>query len=585
MKKIYIALAVLATAALVSCEQEKSFNDVEIGENGLVFALQGGASTRATDNVAVVEKGVEIELNVDEVGQKLFLEETIQDLNYSMPATKGTPAYTENAGVLYADNLSVYGDRGTLFTTATTFQNMDDQMYPNKEKSLGDGWRYHHNYSANPWPDANAVGFYLNMPASLTGLSFNSRTGGKFNITYTTPDTAGDQQDILFGYTSINKETHDGYLPNGAPVMLYHALTGVKFAIENYDESKSITIKSISFKGLVGKATTEFTPGSTITWTPATDDDITKEYSSGTFGAPINYAGSTTTTDESGEETTQLGSFTSKGEYPDSFVGGGTGQNNLNDGDATQTFWFIPQAMTNNVKLIINYTFGSSEVKTWTIDFGKEILANSKKSNVKWNAGELRTYTIRIDDVNVMIEDVVSITKSQVAVDGSDELLDSYKNSTKTAVRIKNTGNVDVYIRAALIGQWLDEESGDPVFGYTDFTSGAFVSVDSWYQDQFVNERQKQGKFTGLPGTKWTRGDDGFYYYEDYIAPNNYIPNNLFTTYTVLDAPASAVAGEVRQIYFRLEIATQAISAKKSDGTYYTMEEAWANANTPDPEE
>ena len=227
-----------------------------------------------------------------------------------------------------------------------------------------------------------------------------------------------------------------------------------------------------------------------------------------------------------------------------------------------------------------SYTFdGKSD--SWEIDFGEAL------EGVEWKAGELRTYTIKIDGVNVKIEDVVTIVgPTDVDVEDSDTPLKSYKNSTKTAVRIQNTGNTDVYIRAALIGQWLDEESGDPVFGYTDFTSGEFKYVDSWYQDQFVGTKpQLQGKFTDLPGTNWTLEDDGYYYYEDPIAPNAYIPNNLFTKYTVLDAPAAAVSGEVRQIYFQLEIATQAISAKKINGSYYTREEAWARANTPDPQE
>ena len=54
MKKIYMAvLAVLAAAALNSCVQEKSFSDVKVGENGIVFSMKG-ASTRAADGVVPV---------------------------------------------------------------------------------------------------------------------------------------------------------------------------------------------------------------------------------------------------------------------------------------------------------------------------------------------------------------------------------------------------------------------------------------------------------------------------------------------------------------------------------------------------
>ena len=253
----------------------------------------------------------------------------------------------------------------------------------------------------------------------------------------------------------------------------------------------------------------------------------------------------------------------------------------------------MPQAITSAVTLTITYTVNGGDPQTYTVNYGEVLAAK----NVEWKAGELRTYSIRVDDVNVMIDDDVTIVgPNPVTIEGSTDKLQSYKGSTKTNVEIQNTGNTDVYIRAALIGQWLDEESDDPVFGYTDFTSGEFVSVDSWYQDVIVNKTNVQGSFTGLPGTKWELHDDGFYYYTDPVAPGkiigtapagaqnaqDYLGNPLFTEYKVGDAPASAVAGQVKQIYFQLEIATQAISAMKVDGTHETMANAWAKANTPD---
>ena len=57
MKKIYIVMAVLATAALASCQQEKSFNDVKIGENDVVFAIKGGA-TRSAEVALESRQGV-----------------------------------------------------------------------------------------------------------------------------------------------------------------------------------------------------------------------------------------------------------------------------------------------------------------------------------------------------------------------------------------------------------------------------------------------------------------------------------------------------------------------------------------------
>ena len=43
MKKIYIVMAVLATAALASCQQEESFEEgKKVEENDVVFAIKSG---------------------------------------------------------------------------------------------------------------------------------------------------------------------------------------------------------------------------------------------------------------------------------------------------------------------------------------------------------------------------------------------------------------------------------------------------------------------------------------------------------------------------------------------------------------
>ena len=95
-------------------------------------------------------------------------------------------------------------------------------------------------------------------------------------------------------------------------------------------------------------------------------------------------------------------------------------------------------------------------------------------------------------------------------------------------------------------------------------------------------------------GTKWVKGDDGFYYYTDSVAPGkklgtapegatdaaDYVGAPLFTKYEVLSTPAAAIAGAIQDIHFTLEIAVQAISTNKLvNGTKYTnYQEAWAAA-------
>ena len=163
-----------------------------------------------------------------------------------------------------------------------------------------------------------------------------------------------------------------------------------------------------------------------------------------------------------------------------------------------------------------------------------------------------------------------------------------YSGSTKTNVVITNTGNTDAFIRAAIIGQWLDEK-GNPVFGFTDLVNNTVVTVPSWYEDQFVKTTAgTHGTFVGLAGykggdnplNKWHLEADGYYYYEDPVPAGEPVPNKLFTSYTVGTMPDVTVAAQKIPVYFVMEIATQAISAKKLDGTpYATYTDAWANAN------
>ena len=81
MKKIHIAMAVLGTVAVVSCEREKSFNELTpIGENGVAFTL-GGVSTRSAEAEINVERGVTLPLGTDDAGNSYFLEEEIMELN------------------------------------------------------------------------------------------------------------------------------------------------------------------------------------------------------------------------------------------------------------------------------------------------------------------------------------------------------------------------------------------------------------------------------------------------------------------------------------------------------------------------
>lgn len=573
MKKIYIVMAVIATAALVSCEREKSFDDENLGENSVVFAIRSG-STRSAQVVSEAQQGIVIPL-VAENGSQFVLEETVTSLDQFSPATKGTPAYTENLGTLYANDLNVWGDAGGFGTNAT-YVNMENELYPRKDTDLGSGWRYNHDYNGDPWPSEDGdVGFYLNMPAAPTGVSITGHTGGKFTFTYTSPSKAADQQDILFAYRVTNKAKYlENFHPNGIPVLFNHALTAVKFRIGNDGTditTNKIKITKITFKNLVDKGT--------CTITPASEDnykDNESTYSSATAASWTNPSSSgADITSDTISGTVEYKASDKK--FGESWYGAeDVNTQNLNDADATQTFWLVPQAFdaSSTVKLEIMYDINGTTGNKWEIDFGKFL------AGATWKAGELRTYTIKINDVNLKIEDTVSDTKKENIV-------------------ITNTGNTAAFIRASIVGQWLDYK-GRPVFGFTDLLY-EFHAVESWYEDQFVKTAPgTHGKFTDLAGYKgannplngWYLCTDGYYYYEHPVEPTKvtgydnegtYVQQKLFTSYEVGTAPKVTISGVNTNIHFSLEISTQAVSANKLDGSAYEWQDAWENATGTKP--
>ena len=542
-------LAVLTAVALVSCQQEKSLGGGATGENEIAFSLQQ-VSTRAEEASVSVKKGISVPLGrVDNF--QLYLEETIQDLESNAPETKGTPVYTENVGYLYKDKLGVHVD---------VDGGIDASFARMSEKPVQGGWAYSHEYLESIWPDETTdVQFHLYMPTDMKANGVNNLgfTESVVSATYTSPTTAAAQEDIIFGGIKMNHKTYRGkYYPQGAPVTLYHALTGIKFAIKNTTaELAKIQITKISFKDLYNTGTFTFNASTNkFNWVSKTAVPGNVMYQEFAKGDLVTFDSNTHKNNH----------------FADSFYAAGTSQN-LNKADASYTFWLIPQTITGSDALLrIDYTVSGKA------EFMEIRLGDLKASD--WQAGQIRTYTFKLDEVNVKIEDEVEIKGT--ANDG-------YTGSKKSAVKITNTGNVKAFIRAALVGQWLDA-SNNPVFGFTDEINRLFL-VESWYEDQFgEGALHKHGEFSGLAGydqtnpyNKWQLCDDGYYYYLDAVDPGAATANPLFTDYVTKIAPKAQLAGEIldtAQMHFELEIATQAIIAVKLDGTLYEWDDAWARA-------
>ena len=572
MKKSYIALAVLAMAALAGCQENEITNEVYTLEKGeVLIRLANGRQTKSMDAASVIE-GATIELGTDENGTNFVLEETITNLdNLSFaPETKGTPGYTENFADLYKGfNAAVYKG-GSVYEADGAFEEYDKANLIYKRKYPNDIW------DGNGEPD---LYFFLRTPASYidanitSDLSYNT-TNGSISFSYTSPTTADAQQDMLFTSRPLNTaaDFNDLFIKDdqGLPVLFHHALTGVKFAIGNAAED-NVTITKVEFTGLKTSGSCVITPiqengkyednhtnyssATAVVWTPGTATAaISQEYNSVT-----SYE--------------QPGTGVSK--FAENYYQGGNSNNLSKDNDATaaQTFWLIPQTLTDDVKLTVSYSIDGKAQEPWEIDFGSALKKNGNFIN--WQAGELRTYTLKVDAVKVHIED-------QITTGGA-----------KQGVAIKNTGNTKSFIRATIIGNWC-AENGEAVFGFTDFIDnpGEYVEIPSWTIDNTGG-----GVFAGLPGTGWVRATDGFFYFTTAVEPgkiigtaptgataSDYVGEPLFVSYTPpTNHPDYQIAGKYVDSHFVMEIATQAVNANNTDGSTMTWKEAWAKALGTEP--
>lgn len=89
----------------------------------------------------------------------------------------------------------------------------------------------------------------------------------------------------------------------------------------------------------------------------------------------------------------------------------------------------------------------------------------------------------------------------------SCEVKEKFNGSTKEDVQIKNTGSTDAYIRATYVVNWVDAQGN------------IVASVPAVYSYELTEN----------PDGKWTKGNNGYFYYLSPVAPGASTPGSLLT--------------------------------------------------------
>ena len=120
---------------------------------------------------------------------------------------------------------------------------------------------------------------------------------------------------------------------------------------------------------------------------------------------------------------------------------------------------------------------------------------------------------------------------------------EDFNGTTKSDVKIKNTGDIDAYIREAIVVNWADA-SGN--------VSGTPVTVNDYTMTLNLNS------------SGWVEGTDGYYYYTSPVSPED-------STFNLIDT-CEPVEGQAPDGY-KLQVTILAEAIQSTPDT--AIKEAW----------
>ena len=420
-KSIIVAITLLA-CTFVSCERENIFS-------GSSTNNKIGVNVTGTESASTKSGASSAEL----IGSTVIGDVDGQDLVLNM--------YVEDNDILpFGESLNTKGSIVTsevINTTGKTFAFngwlRSTNRYPNTSGSTGpfcedDATNYHFVSTTATkgseswtmgqeafWRNAVPTTFWSYYPVTdnarvltLPGQTPTDTEQDTFSFTYTTPESAADQNDLLFAYNLHTFSAESGTTSDGETVNInfYHALSAIRFDVSGVEGT---AIDVVSFTGIAVAGTCNVSGGATAAG-GKTPGKVTFAWTPGTAGTR--------------SQTLTPADFTETG------LDGET-ENALMPLSSSKFFFFIPQEIKDK-GVEISITF-----KNLGVDVTKTVVLD----HAAWEAGKIYTYKLsKKDDLSLDVE-----------------ISEEMEQNVKKNLKVENTGGVPVYVRMSIVANWVDE--------------------------------------------------------------------------------------------------------------------------------
>lgn len=108
------------------------------------------------------------------------------------------------------------------------------------------------------------------------------------------------------------------------------------------------------------------------------------------------------------------------------------------------------------------------------------------------------------------------------------EIVEEFNGNVKKDVRVQNNGNIDAYIRAAVVVNWVKKDTNEKD---TNEIDGSVPAPEEGTDYTLT--------WSGITDKTWEKGDDGYYYYVQSVKPGGKT-SVLFTNCKPVDGKVTA---------------------------------------------